>query len=40
MDKKNTKSKVKKGKAGAPGAYDCCWYEPACYNLCCGDVCC
>ena len=40
MDKTDKKPKVKRAKTASSVGYDCCWYEPACYNLCCGDVCC
>ena len=40
MNKKDKKAKTKKVKDTVSTMYDCCWYEPSCYNLCCGDVCC
>jgi len=39
MKKSDKKTRTKKAKMIAPGLYDCCWYEPSSYNLCCGGVC-
>ena len=38
MSKNKTKTKTKKTKDTVSTMYDCCWYDPACYHLCCGDV--
>ena len=40
MKKSDKKSKTEKAKTATPALYDCCWYEPSCYDLCCGGVCC
>ena len=40
MNKNDKKAKTKKTKSTTSTMYDCCWYDPSCYNLCCGDVCC
>ena len=39
MMKKNDK-KAKRTKTKTYSSYDCCWYEPSYYDLCCGGVCC
>jgi len=39
MKKNDKKTKTKKTKNTTPALYDCCWYEPSFYNLCCGGVC-
>jgi hypothetical protein len=40
MKKSDKKVKTKKAKTATPALYDCCWYEPSYYDLCCGGVCC
>ncbi|HMK75320.1 MAG TPA: hypothetical protein VK568_03945 [Thermodesulfobacteriota bacterium] len=40
MKKSDKNAKTKKGKTATPALYDCCWYEPSHYDLCCGGVCC
>lgn len=37
MKKSDKKAKTEKTKTAIPALYDCCWYEPSCYNL--GGVC-
>jgi hypothetical protein len=38
MKKSDKKAKTKKAKTTTSALYDCCWYEPFCYDLCCGGV--
>ncbi len=40
MNKKNKKSKTKKAETKASNIYNCCWYDPSCYDICSGNVCC
>ena len=40
MNKNDKKAKTKKTKDKISTMVDCCWYDPRCYQLCCGDVCC
>ncbi len=40
MNKNDKKAKTEKTKDRISTMYDCCWYDPSCYHLCCGDVCC
>jgi len=40
MSKIDKKPKTKKTKPIALTKYDCCWYDPSYYDLCCGGVCC
>ena len=40
MNKNDRKAKTRKAEDKISTMYDCCWYDPSCYNLCCGDVCC
>ena len=39
MSRNGKKAKTKKTKDATLTTYDCCWYDPACYDLCCGGVC-
>ncbi len=39
MKKSDKKAKTEKAKTTTSALYDCCWYEPSCYDLCCGGVC-
>ena len=40
MRKKDKKSETKRAKKQTLTMYDCCWYEPSYYRLCCDDVWC